>query len=83
MFLKVAEEIRDGSRPQHAEAIAAKREEIYDWVDQRIEGMFASLRKQEELVATTTTTTTTEPLDSELAKEEKKADDIFVTEGVL
>jgi hypothetical protein len=43
MFLKVAEEIREGSRPLHAQAIAAKREEIYDWVDQRIEAMFASL----------------------------------------
>ena len=46
MFLRVAEEIRSGSRPQHAEAIAAKRDEIYDWVDARIEAMFASLQKE-------------------------------------
>lgn len=41
----MAEEIRAGDRPQHAEAIAAKREEIYDWVDQRIEDMFKTLSK--------------------------------------
>ena len=48
MFLKVAEEIREGSRPEHAQAIAAKREEIYDWVDKRIEDMFAHFEKQHE-----------------------------------
>ncbi|CAB9528906.1 expressed unknown protein [Seminavis robusta] len=42
-LLQVAEEIRAGSRPQHAEVIAARREEIYDWVEQRIEGMFEHL----------------------------------------
>ena len=47
MFLRVAEEIRAGSRPQHAEAIAAKRDEIYNWVDARIEAMFASLQKED------------------------------------
>lgn len=46
MFLKVAEEIRSGDRPLHAEAIASKREEIYNWVDQRIEDMFAHLEKK-------------------------------------
>ena len=43
MFLTVAEEIRAGNRPQHAQVIASKREEIYDWVEQRIEAMFANL----------------------------------------
>lgn len=36
MLLNVAEQIRDGKRPLHAEAIAAKREHLYDWVDERI-----------------------------------------------
>ena len=36
MLLDVAEQIRDGKRPLHAEAIAAKREHLYDWVDERI-----------------------------------------------
>jgi len=43
MFLKVAEDIRADKRPQHSEVIAAKREEIYDWVDKRIEDMFATI----------------------------------------
>lgn len=36
MLLDVAEQIRDDKRPLHAEAIAAKREHLYDWVDERI-----------------------------------------------
>jgi hypothetical protein len=47
MFLRVAEEIRSGSRPEHAEAIARKRGEIYDWVDKRIEDMFAQLQQSQ------------------------------------
>lgn len=46
-FLDIAEEIRSGSRPQHTELIAQKRGEIYDWVDQRIEDMFAQLQQSE------------------------------------
>jgi len=34
-LLEVAEGIRDGKRPQHAEAIAAKRN-LYEWVEQRV-----------------------------------------------
>ena len=41
----MAEEIRSGDRPLHAAAIAAKREEIYNWVDKRIEDMFEHLEK--------------------------------------
>eukprot|EP00816_Leptocylindrus_hargravesii_P004794 CAMPEP_0196825804 /NCGR_PEP_ID=MMETSP1362-20130617/93265_1 /TAXON_ID=163516 /ORGANISM="Leptocylindrus danicus, Strain CCMP1856" /LENGTH=364 /DNA_ID=CAMNT_0042206295 /DNA_START=4875 /DNA_END=5969 /DNA_ORIENTATION=- len=36
MLLRVAEEVRDGKRPEHAKAIAAKREVLYDWVDERV-----------------------------------------------
>ncbi len=50
MFLSVAEEIRAGNRPQHAAAIAAKRKEIYDWIDQRIEDMFALHKDNSESV---------------------------------
>jgi hypothetical protein len=39
-FVRVAEEIRDGKRPIHAKAIAAKREALYDWVDERVKRMF-------------------------------------------
>jgi len=34
-FLNVAEEVKDGSRPAHSEAIAMKREVLYDWVEER------------------------------------------------
>jgi hypothetical protein len=39
MLLGVAEEIRDGKRPLHAEAIHKKRKHLYDWVDERIATM--------------------------------------------
>ena len=36
-FLRVAEDIRDGKRPQHMDIIESKRSTLYDWVDQRVE----------------------------------------------
>ncbi|KAL7559434.1 hypothetical protein ACA910_009994 [Epithemia clementina (nom. ined.)] len=35
MILKVSEEVREGKRPAHAERMASKREEIYDWLHER------------------------------------------------
>jgi len=35
MILSIAEQVRNGERPAHAERIASKREEIYDWLDER------------------------------------------------
>ncbi len=34
-FLNVAEEVKDGLRPAHSEAIAMKRELVYEWVEER------------------------------------------------
>jgi hypothetical protein len=34
-FLNVAKEVKDGLRPAHSEAIAKKREVLYDWVEER------------------------------------------------
>lgn len=39
-FIRVAEEVRDGKRPVHAKAIEAKRAQLYDWIDERIQQMF-------------------------------------------
>lgn len=39
-FLNVAQDIRDGRRPEHMEAIAKKRGMLYDWVDDRVKAMF-------------------------------------------
>ena len=35
MILNIAEQVRDGKRPVHADLIASKREELYDWVEER------------------------------------------------
>lgn len=35
MFLRVAEDVKDGKRPAHSEAIESKREALYDWVQER------------------------------------------------
>ena len=42
-FLRVAEEVRDGRRPLHADAISKKRGELYDWVEERAGVMLESL----------------------------------------
>jgi hypothetical protein len=34
-ILRISEEVREGKRPAHAERIASKREELYDWVEER------------------------------------------------
>jgi len=39
MFLHVAEEVGDGKRPAHSEAIERKREALYDWVEERTNAM--------------------------------------------
>jgi hypothetical protein len=47
-LLHVAEDVRDGKRPLHAEAIATKREEVYDFIDQRIQVMLSTMEKEPE-----------------------------------
>ena len=39
MFIHVAEEVGDGKRPAHSEAIERKREVLYDWVEERTNAM--------------------------------------------
>jgi hypothetical protein len=46
--LKVAEDVREGKRPQHAQAIEEKRDFVYDFIDRRIKVMLSAM-KQEEL----------------------------------
>jgi hypothetical protein len=46
--LSIAEQVRNGERPAHAERIKSKREELYDWLEERAElisGIAASARK--------------------------------------
>ncbi len=49
-LLQVAEDVRDGKRPQHAEAIQAKKE-LYDWVNSRVQVMFHKMEQREEAAA--------------------------------
>lgn len=42
-LLSVAEDVRDGKRPQHAAAIEEKRELLYDWVDFRVQQMLSAM----------------------------------------
>lgn len=44
-LLQVAEDVRDGKRPTHTQCIQEK-EELYGWVTQRIDAMFAKLDRQ-------------------------------------
>jgi hypothetical protein len=46
-MLQVAEEVRDGKRPLHKDAIDGKRD-LYDWIDARIEVMLEKMRQKEE-----------------------------------
>jgi len=47
MFLHVAEEIKDGKRPDHSAAIEEKKEVLYNWVDERIDAMFERMKSAE------------------------------------
>ena len=44
-MLQVAEDVRDGKRPQYQDAIASKRE-LYDFVENRIQLMFEKVNQQ-------------------------------------
>ena len=48
MILSIAEQVRNGERPAHAERIESKREELYDWLEERaglISGIAAPVRE--------------------------------------
>ena len=46
-LLHVAEDVRDGKRPQHKEAIEQKQE-LYQWIDQRIAEMIRNVEGQSQ-----------------------------------
>ncbi|GAX28450.1 hypothetical protein FisN_4Hh359 [Fistulifera solaris] len=39
MLLGIAEDVREGKRKEHADLIMSKREELYDWVEERAEAI--------------------------------------------
>jgi hypothetical protein len=46
-LLGVAEAVRDGKRPVHAEAVASKRE-LYDWLQARLNIMLAKVKEEQD-----------------------------------
>lgn len=48
MILRVSEEVRDGKRPDHTALIASKRDELYDWLDERAALVAGTHPSQEE-----------------------------------
>ena len=52
-LLEVAEDVRDGRRPQHKQAIDSKRE-LYDWIDGRVDTMLDNIKKEQRQQETTT-----------------------------
>ena len=73
MILKVSEEVREGKRPVHADLIASKREELYDWIEERaqlITGMHPSQSSHESSAPSTTSedkADTSDPAITEVA----------------
>ena len=47
-FLLVADDVKEGRRPRHSDAIAAKRECLYNWVDERVDFMLTSRSNPED-----------------------------------
>ena len=45
-LLEVAEDVRDGRRPQHQQAIDGKRE-LYDWIDGRVDTMLDNTKNKQ------------------------------------
>jgi len=51
-LLHVAEDVRDGRRPEHKEAIDTKRD-LFDWVEDRVGVMIDNLKREESPIAST------------------------------
>jgi len=56
MLLKVAEDVRDGKRPAHSDAIGKKRESLYDWAERRVNVMILLLSASASVAALLLTT---------------------------
>lgn len=50
-LMKVAEDVRDGKRPEHKDAIIKKRGTLYDWVDGRANLMFSLFRSARDTLS--------------------------------
>lgn len=46
MLLNIAQDVKDGKRPDHASAIERKRQEVYDYVQERVQVMLSLIQEQ-------------------------------------
>lgn len=44
MLLSIAQDVKDGKRPDHAKAIEQKRQEVYDYVRERVDVMLSNMK---------------------------------------
>mmetsp|Transcript_27786 Transcript_27786/g.41204 ORF Transcript_27786/g.41204 Transcript_27786/m.41204 type:complete len:349 (-) Transcript_27786:1624-2670(-) len=49
MLLKIAQDVKDGKRPDHANAMIKKREELYDYIKGRVVAMLSTLKSAETI----------------------------------
>jgi hypothetical protein len=84
MFITVAEEVRDGTRPVHQAAIDEKKE-FYDWISERTDKVLDLLGQEEETkqTATTTTTATTANGEERETASTKQDEPIVAVENLL
>jgi len=47
MMLKIAQDVKDWKRPDHANAMIKKREELYDYIKGRVVAMLSTLKSAE------------------------------------
>lgn len=51
MLLKIAQDVKDGKRPDHATAMITKREELYDYIKGRVDDMLSTLKSAYTIAA--------------------------------
>lgn len=51
MLLSIAQDVKDGKRPDHARAIEQKRQEVYDYVRERVDVMLSSMKTRHDDVS--------------------------------
>ena len=44
ILLQIAQDVKDGKKPDHTSAMARKRDEVYDYIKERVETMLATLK---------------------------------------
>jgi hypothetical protein len=70
MLLRIAQDVKDGKRPDHARAMEQKRQELYDYVRERVDVMLSTMKE--------TTTTKKKSVVGDDSMENGGGDDLVV-----